>query len=107
MGEMVIVAYKPKPGCEASLLALTIEHVPYLRALGLATERPHLLMRANDGTVLEVFEWRDGGIAQAHEMPEIHLLWEKYGAVCEYVPLRTLSEAGDLFARFQPLDLPS
>jgi len=106
MGEMVIAAYKPKPGFEAALLALTIEHVPYLRALGLVTDRPPLAMRAKDGTILEVFEWRDEGTARAHGMPEIHALWEKYGAVCEYVPLRNLAEAGDLFAMFEPLDLP-
>jgi hypothetical protein len=104
MGEIVVAAYKPKPGCEAALLALTLEHVPYLRTLGLLTDRPHLVMRAKNGTILEVFEWQDGGTARAHEMPEVHALWEKYGAVCEYVPLRTVAEAGELFAMFEPLD---
>jgi hypothetical protein len=104
MGEMVIAAYKPKPGCEAALLALTAEHVPYLRSLGLVTERPGLAMRAKDGTILDVFEWRDGAIARAHEMPEIHGLWAKYAAVCDFVPLRMVGEAADLFARFEPVD---
>lgn len=104
MGEMVIAAYRPKPGCEAGLLALTAEHIPHLRSLGLVTDRPSLAMRAKDGTVLEVFEWKDGAIALAHEMPEIHAMWAKYSAVCEYVPLMTLGEAADLFAQFVPLD---
>jgi hypothetical protein len=104
MGEMVIAAYRPKPGCEAALLALTVEHIPYLRGLGLVTERATLAMRAKDGTILEVFEWRDGAIARAHEMPEIHAMWAKYGAVCDYVPLQGLSEAADLFAQFEPID---
>ena len=30
MGDMVIVAYRPKPGKEADLLALTRDHVPAL-----------------------------------------------------------------------------
>jgi len=104
MGEMVIAAYRPKPGCEADLLALTAEHIPFLRSLGLVTDRPALAMRAKDGTILEVFEWRDCAIARAHEMPEIHALWAKYGAVCAYVPLTALAEAGALFAQFEPLD---
>jgi hypothetical protein len=104
MGEMVIAAYMPKPGCEVALLALTVEHVPYLRTLGLVTDRPHLAMRAKDGTIVEVFEWRDGGTARAHEMPEIHALWQKFGAVCDYVPLLSLAEAANLFAMFEPVD---
>jgi hypothetical protein len=58
---LVIVAYKPKPGKEAELLALSHEHVPYLRSLGLATDRPHIVAAAADGTIVEVFEWAEGG----------------------------------------------
>jgi hypothetical protein len=105
MGDMVIAAYRPKPGCEAALLALITEHVPYLRLHGLATDRPVCAMRAENGTILEVFEWRDGAISRAHEMPEIHDLWQKFGAVCQYVPLRSVAETSTLFAQFTPLDL--
>ena len=105
MGQMVIVAYRPKAGCEEALLALTREHVPFLRRLGLATDRPALAMRAKDGVVVEVFEWRDGAIATAHEHPEVQALWERYGAVCDYIPLRELPEAGDMFAHFEPIAL--
>ncbi len=65
MGDVVIVAYRPKPGREADLLALTRTHVPELRALRLATDRPATTMQAKDGTVVEVFEWQDGAIARA------------------------------------------
>lgn len=68
MGDMVIVAYRPKPGREEDLLALTREHVPALRRLGLATERPALAMRAKSGDVVEVFEWREGATARAREL---------------------------------------
>ena len=50
MGDMVIVAYRPKAGREDDLLALTRTHVPELRRLGFATERPPLAMRSEDGT---------------------------------------------------------
>jgi len=40
MSIMVIVAYRPRPAKEALLLELTKEHLPTLRAQGLATDRP-------------------------------------------------------------------
>ena len=105
MGDMVIVGYRPKPGREAELLALVREHVPGLRDLGLATHRPALAMRAQDGTIVEVFEWREGAIAKAHENPAILAMWERYAAVCDYVPLEQLSETKALFAQFEPIEL--
>jgi hypothetical protein len=48
---IAIIAYKPKPGKQADLLPLTREHVPMLRAEGLATDHPVTACRAKDGTV--------------------------------------------------------
>jgi len=105
MGDMVIVCYQPKPGREADLLALTREHVPILRRLGLATERTALAMRSKSGAVIEVFEWRDGAIASAHQNLEVKALWARYAEVCDYAPLNTLPEASELFAAFEPIEL--
>jgi hypothetical protein len=105
MGEMVIAAYRPKPGCEAQLLALTLDHVPILRRLGLASERPALAMRSKDGVIIEVFEWKAGAIAAAHENPDVQAMWARYALVCDYIPLNELSEAKDMFAHFEPIDL--
>lgn len=68
MGRFVIVAFKPKPGQEEALLAEIRQHVPTLRAEGLATGRPAYVMRAGDGTLVEVFEWvSEEAIQQAHQ----------------------------------------
>lgn len=107
MSDMVIVAYRPKAGREDELLALTREHVPLLRRLGLATERPALAMRSKEGIVLEVFEWREGAIDAAHANPDVLAIWQRFAAVCDYVPLGALPEAGELFARFEPINLSS
>ena len=56
MADIVIVAYRPKPGQAEALLALTVEHVPTLRRLGLATDRPAMVMTNKDGVIVEVFE---------------------------------------------------
>ena len=104
MGDVVIVAYRPKPGRGADLEALAREHVPFLRSLGLATERAPVLLRGEGGVVVEVFEWRDGAVERAHAHPKIHELWAQYADVCDYVPLQLLPEATQMFATFKPLD---
>jgi hypothetical protein len=105
MGKMVIVAYRPKPGCAEELEALVREHVPCLRALGLVTERTAQAMRAKDGTIVEVFEWEHGAIEAAHNSSRVAELWERFANACHYVPLRELSEAEGMFAEFEPIAL--
>jgi hypothetical protein len=102
---IVIVAYRPKPGKEADLLQLTREHVPLLRHLGLATDHPATVCQATDGTIVEVFEWEAGGPERAHADPVVLKLWERYAVACDYVPLATLPESTTQFASFAPLKL--
>jgi hypothetical protein len=101
---IVIVAYRPKPGKEAELLQLTREHVPLLRAEGLATDHPATVCQAKDGTIVEVFEWEAGAVERAHSNAAVSKLWERYGAACDYVPLTTLAESSTQFASFTPLN---
>jgi len=102
MGEIVIVGYKPKPGKEAELDALMRTHVKRLRDEALATERESVLMKARDGTVVEVFEWvSQEAIDSAHANPRVIRMWEEYSEVCDFVPLSQLPEAKDLFAQFE------
>jgi quinol monooxygenase YgiN len=106
MGIIVIVAYKPKSGKEDALLQLTKEHVPILRGLGLATDRTPVVMRCEDGTIVEVFEWvSKEAIEKAHTNPEVLAMWQRYADACDCVPLNTLDESADMFAGFEPLDL--
>ena len=104
MGRIVIVAYKPKPGRMADLLALTAEHLPTLRGLGLITQRLGIAMQAADGTVVEVFEWASAeAIASAHSNTGVLSLWQRYAEVCDYVPVGSLPEAANLFSEFTPI----
>lgn len=103
---LVIVAYRPKPGKEAVLLAELRDHVHVLRSEGLATDRPAVHMRAKDGAFLEVFEWASpAAIEQAHGNPRVQAMWERFAACCDYAPLNTLAEAGDPFAEFEAVDI--
>ena len=104
MGEIAVVAYRPKPGCDAALLALTREHHPILRKEGLVTDRPPIISRAGDGTIVEIFEWVDGGPERAHANAAVRSLWRRYESVCEYVPLTNVPECQSLFAGFAALN---
>ena len=101
----VVVCYRPKSGQEAALLQLVRGHVPALRRLGLATDRAPIVMRAADGTLVEVFEWASAAaIEAAHGHPEVHAMWAAFGAACEIVKFSGLAEAQNLFAEFGPPD---
>jgi hypothetical protein len=102
---IVIVAYRSKPGKEDDMLELTREHVPLLRAEGLATDHPVTACQATDGTVVEVFEWVPGGVERAHTNPVVRKLWERYAASCDIVPMVSLPEASKMFASFTPFEL--
>ena len=104
MGRFVIAAYKPKPGQEKALEVAVEKHLRILREEELVTGNPAYIMRAADGTVLEVFEWLSAdAIAQAHANPAVQALWAEFGAACDYVPLASLAESQQMFAEFEPV----
>jgi quinol monooxygenase YgiN len=106
MGRFVIVAYTPKPDKEQQLLAAVRKHLQVLQAEKLITERPGYVMRAGDGTIVEVFEWRSvEAIQQAHINPGVQALWAEFGAACEYTPLSKLKESQQMFAEFEAVAL--
>ena len=102
MGRCVIVAYRPRPGGESGLAAAVEKHLRVLREERLVTDQPAYVMRAADGTLVEVFEWRSAeAIEQAHGNPAVQALWAEFASVCDYVPLASLSEAQQMFAEFE------
>jgi quinol monooxygenase YgiN len=106
MGVMVIALFRPKQGKEADLLACMHDHLPILRAQGLATDRPTTVLRAADGTLLEIFEWvSQAAIDAAHSNPAVHALWERYSACCDYVTLGDLAESKRMFPGFELVEV--
>ena len=104
-GVWVIVAYRPKPGQEDELLALVRSRVPNLLKEGLVTDREPVIMRSRDGTIIEVSEWKSReAIDAAHKNPNVLAMWNKFFAVCDCVPLKTLAEAQEMFAGFEPIN---
>ena len=102
MGVHVLAVYIPKHDRADDLVANMVEHVPLLRRLGLATDRPSTVLRAADGTIVEHFEWVDRhAIDAAHEHPEVLAMWQRYDACCTYGTLADLPHADALFAEFE------
>ena len=103
-GIVVIVAYRPKPGKEKELLELVRDRVPTLRKENLVTDRVPTIMRAKDGTIIEVSEWTSReAIDAAHKNPNVLAMWNKFFALCDCVPLKSLAEAEEMFAGFEPI----
>jgi quinol monooxygenase YgiN len=104
-GVVCIVAYRPKPGCEEKLLEIVRTRVPTLRQEGLVTDRVPVMMRAKDGTIIEVSEWKSQqAIEEAHQNPRVLAMWDRFFAVCDCVPLKTVPEAEMMFAGFEPIE---
>lgn len=106
MGRFAIVAYTPKAGKAEQLLAAVRKHLKVLRERQLVTDRPGYVMRASDGSIIEVFEWRSKkAIEEAHGNPAVQALWGEFGAACDYTPLSKLPETQQMFAEFDAVQL--
>src|SRR5262245_11627607 len=106
MGQMVMVAYRPKPGMDERLRELIKNHLPILRAEGLATDRPPVVLRAADGTYVEIFEWRSPqAVEEAHHNPAVLVMWSRFAEACDYETLANLPECQRLFSPFELVSL--
>lgn len=71
--------------------------VPTLRKEGLVSERSPLIMKARDGTLVEVSEWKsEEAIRDAHQNPNVLAMWKTFFALCECVPLQSVRSVGDV-----------
>jgi len=87
-------------------LAAVEKHLKVLQTEQLVTEKPAYVMRAGDGTIVEVFEWRSAqAVQEAHNNPAVQGLWAEFGAACEYTPHSKLVEAQQMFAEFDAVQL--
>lgn len=106
MGVMVVAVYQPKRKQAAKLLALVKAHGPCIKEQGLASDRPRVVMQAEDGTIIEIFEWKDDAAAQAaHSNEAVQKIWSAMGEAADFIPLAEVPGADMLFSHFTPLDI--
>ncbi len=104
MSQFAIACYRPKLGKEQQLLELVRDHLPTLRAAELVTERPSYIMRAKDGTVIEVFEWKSVEAKdRAHQSAAVGRIWQQMSECADFPPLSDLEEAHVPFPNFEPV----
>lgn len=101
---IVIVVYRPHAGKEAALEKLVARHLSVLRTEGLVTARVPVLMKAADGSIVEIFEWLSReAIETAHSNHRVQKLWEEFGKVCTYEKPVNVAEFQNLFSEFEPI----
>jgi len=106
LGLFAIAAYRPKKGKERLLREVLKDHLPILRKERLVTDRQPYLMRAADGTFIEVFEWKSAAAIQsAHENAAVQAMWARFEEACTYESLVNLSESKEMFANFESVEL--
>jgi hypothetical protein len=104
MGIIAIACYRPNQGNERKLLAAVRNNTPLLFSLGLITSRLPIIMKATDGTILEIFEWASRSAkSTAHKNPDVMGLWALMMALGKNVPLKSIPEAKEIFANFKPI----
>ena len=104
--EIVTAVYKCKPGKESELRDLLRRHGTALRASGLVTARPRLVLKAEGGIYVEIFEWKDGAASAnvAHGHPDVGGVWQAMDLVCDFTCLAELRESTRTFPHFLPVD---
>lgn len=106
MAHTVIAVYRPHEGKNDELVELVETHLPTLRKEGLATDRESVVLRASDGTILEIFDWVSGeAVEAAHTNEAVQKMWEQFATVCDFATLDSLTEAEKVFPHFERLEL--
>lgn len=104
-GRIVIVGLRPMHGQAAALLQLVQNHIKILREEKLVTDRKPTIVQSEDGTVIEIFEWKSkAAIEEAHGNVAVMQLWEEFSKICEYVPVSTIAECKEIFSEFSPIN---
>ena len=105
MGRVVIVVYRPLKGKEGALERLVKSHHAVLLQENLVTARTPVIMKALDGSVVEIFEWTSSeAIERAHTNPVVSHLWEKFNEVCTYEKPVDLTEFHSIFSEFESIN---
>ena len=86
MAHTVLATFRVRNGSEAELSSLLDRHWQLIQARGYGTgPQPVRLMRHDcDGNVmLELFDWREGGLNDALQDPAVREVWMAIDQCCE------------------------
>lgn len=104
-GEIVFAMYRPYAATSRkAMLELIQQHNTTLRVEELITDRPAILAEAEDGTFIEIFEWKPGAAAKARDHKAVQKLWKRMEELGEFSALISLAESEKPFPHFKPVD---
>lgn len=88
MPNKVICHYRVARGNELAFEALLEKHWPTLHDLGLVTDEAAQQFKGEEQDngepiYFEIFDWLDGAVERAHELPEVMAVWEPMDKLCE------------------------
>ncbi len=90
---------------QSKLREILKKHVQTLRKYELITNAPVMLLESEDGTLMELFEWKDENASRvAHEHPAIRKIWGEMEGILEFPVLSNLPEANRRFPNFVVLE---
>jgi hypothetical protein len=99
MSRILIVTYRPAPGHFEEVIALLRAQYQRIRALGVDTTRPPILVRSAAGELTYVASFAHADeVDRCWEDPEFQDLDGRLAEVAEMIPLRALHEASGSYA---------
>lgn len=107
---IVIAPYRCSVENQGKLMEVLKGKRKYFLEAGYVTERKPISMRSRKDKeiILEVFEWTsDKHTEDAHKDSKVHEYWSRMDELCMAIgfPLKEISEAGESFAHFDPLNI--
>jgi len=100
--ELTFAMYRPKKGKEKELKKILKNHFPTLRRLGLITENSAHRVESKNGTVIEIFEWKNAAAKKkAHTHPDMRAIWGPMMDICDFPTMKNLPESESVFPNFK------
>ena len=104
MERVIVAGYRPKPGLERELTAEVRSHHAILLGEGLATDRPPMILRGRDGTLVEIYEVTDAYTKEnTAQNPRVMAVWRRMDDICTYIPAGRLEDLQTLFSEMELL----
>jgi hypothetical protein len=102
---LAFAMYKPNEGKEDELNEILKSHLPVLKEYGLISDQAPYTVRSSDGTIIEIFEWKDEeSKAIAHQHPAMRSLWGRMMGICTFPAMSDLPEGKKSFPGFSVLE---
>lgn len=104
MSRIGFVLYRPRKGKEDELIRMIQTHFPFLREEGFITERKVVGMRAKDGSILVVFEWKTSeAIEKAATHSGVQNIWMQVSKISDFDKPGSIKEFHDVFPDFEAI----